>query len=81
MANTSEANLALRRAITEAAEAYGLLEPGEAIGDLAVVAYVYPGDDAEEGSSRYINLFGQDFIPQHVARGLWLSAVAHMDSD
>jgi len=79
VASTNEADLALRQAVTAAAEAYGLLEPGEAIGDLAIVAYVYPGDDSDDDGSRYISLFGQPTIPSHVARGLWMSAVAMMD--
>lgn len=79
VASTEEANLALRRAITDAAEAYGLLEPGEAVGDLVVVAYVYPGDGADEARSRYITLLAQDHIPDHVMRGLLEQAIVHMD--
>jgi hypothetical protein len=78
MADIDEANLALRQAITAVAEAYDLLEPGEAIGDLAVVAYVYPGHEGEDDRSRYITLFGQDHIPDHVARGLWMSAISSL---
>jgi hypothetical protein len=66
-------------ASTDAAEAYELLDPGEAIGDLAIVAYVYPQHHDEGGRSRYITLFGQDEVPDHVARGLWFSAVSHLD--
>lgn len=74
----AEADEALAMAIRNHAEAYDLCMPGELLGDYAVIAnWQPPVDDSEE--SRYTVAFHRPRIPDHVARGLFHTGLAHLD--
>lgn len=67
----------LAQAIRDHAVAYELCKPGELLGDYAVVANWQPEED--RGVSSYTVAFHRPTVPDHVARGLFATGLAHLD--
>jgi hypothetical protein len=74
----AEADEALAQAIRDHADAYEMRRPGDLLGDYAVIANWQPDVDVDD--SRYTIAYHRAHVPDHVARGLFATALAHLDS-
>lgn len=78
-----QADEQLRKAIVDHAAAYEIFADGEVLDQFGIIAMwqqMNPTDE-EDAGHRYTTQFHQNTVPDHVARGLFATALTFIDKE